>query len=74
MDMVTDNQMNSVPGDGMAWWMKYTIKGASVILATIAFILGVVTCISISFSCIIAGIILVLVYFNFKNFLNKMNF
>jgi hypothetical protein len=29
--------------DGMSWWFKYLIKGASVVLGFIAFILGVVT-------------------------------
>jgi hypothetical protein len=44
--------------DGMSWWVKWLIKGAAVILGFIAFILGVVTVISFSAYCIIAGIIL----------------
>ena len=44
--------------DGVSWWFKWLIKGASVVLGFIAFILGIVTALSISLSCILAGIIL----------------
>ena len=46
--------------DGMTWWFKWLIKGAAVILGFIALLLGVVTAISISATCIIAGLILML--------------
>jgi hypothetical protein len=51
------------PSDGMQWWFKWLIKGAAVILGCIALILGVVTVISISPYCIIAGLILMQVFF-----------
>jgi hypothetical protein len=44
--------------DGVAWWLKYLIKGAAVFLGLMASVLGVVTAISISLSCIIGGILL----------------
>ena len=46
------------PVDDMAWWLKWLIKGASVFLGFMAMVLGVVTAISISLSCIIGGAIL----------------
>jgi len=54
-------QQQQPASDGMSWWFKYLIKGAAVVLGCIAFILGIVTAISISPLCIIAGIILMLV-------------
>ena len=36
-------QQQQTSSDGMSWWFKYLIKGASVVLGFIAFILGVVT-------------------------------
>jgi len=51
-------QQQPAGDDGMSWWFKYLIKGAAVVLGFIAFILGIVTAISISPLCIIAGIIL----------------
>jgi hypothetical protein len=45
--------------DGMAWWLKWLIKGASVFLGFMAIVLGIVTALSISLSCIIGGVILV---------------
>jgi hypothetical protein len=44
--------------DGQAWWFKWLIKSAAVILGFVAFVLGLVTAISISPFCIIAGLIL----------------
>jgi Flp pilus assembly protein TadB len=67
MDPFADGSNNSQnfqqnPQDGMAWWLKYLIKGAAVFLGFMALILGVVTAISISFSCIIGGILLMYVF------------
>lgn len=47
------------PTDGMAWWLKWLIKGAAVFFGFMAVILGIVTAISISLKCIIGGAILV---------------
>lgn len=44
--------------DGMVWWFKWLIKGASVVLGFLAVVLGIVTALSISLKCIIGGIIL----------------
>ena len=44
--------------DGQAWWFKWLIKSAAVVLGFIAFILGLVTAISLTFRCIIGGAIL----------------
>ena len=52
------NEQTQSSNDGTTWWFKYLIKGAAVFLGFIAFILGVVTVISISLYCIIAGLIL----------------
>jgi hypothetical protein len=46
------------PTDGTTWWFKWLIKGSAVIMGIIAIILGLVTAISISGSCMIAGLIL----------------
>jgi len=48
-----------VPTDGMSWWFRWIIKGSAVLLGAIGIILGVVTAISITFSCILAGSILI---------------
>ena len=47
------------PQDDMVWWLKWLIKGASVFLGFMAVVLGIVTTISISLKCMIAGIILI---------------
>ena len=44
--------------DGEAWWFKWLIKSAAVILGFLAFVLGLVTAISISPFCMLAGVIL----------------
>lgn len=44
--------------DGMSFWFKWLIKGSAVILGGVGMLLGVITALSISLSCIIAGIIL----------------
>jgi hypothetical protein len=51
-------QSNQQPADGMSWWFKWLIKGAAVVLGFIALILGIVTAISISFYCMISGLLL----------------
>ncbi len=51
-------QQQNASGDGEAWWFKWLIKSASVILGFIAFILGLLTAISFSPFCVIAGLIL----------------
>ncbi|RNA39909.1 calcium channel flower isoform X1 [Brachionus plicatilis] len=43
----------------MSWWFKWLIKGSSVILGFLALVLGIVTTISFSASCLIAGILLI---------------
>lgn len=49
-------QQNNQSGE--SWWFKWLIKSAAVILGFIAFLLGLVTAISISLYCILAGFIL----------------
>jgi hypothetical protein len=44
--------------DGTSWWFKWLIKGAAVLMGFIAIILGIVTAISFSGSCMAAGLIL----------------
>lgn len=44
--------------DEMSWWFKWLIKGSSVVLGFLALVLGIVTTISLSASCMIAGILL----------------
>lgn len=51
-------QQTSSSGDGEAWWFKWLIKSAAVVLGVIAFVLGLVTAISFSAFCILAGVIL----------------
>jgi hypothetical protein len=64
-------QQQQPANDGMSWWFKYLIKGAAVVLGFIAFILGIVTAISISPLCIIAGIILMFaLFFTQRLFIN----
>ena len=53
-----DPNFQPAPEDNMVWWMKWAIKGASVFLGFMALVLGIVTTISISLSCIIGGLIL----------------
>ncbi|CAF0786486.1 unnamed protein product [Brachionus calyciflorus] len=45
--------------DDMVWWFKWLIKGSAVVLGFLALVLGIVTTISLSASCMIAGIILI---------------
>jgi hypothetical protein len=52
-------QQQSMPAsDGMSWWFKWLIKGSSVILGSIALLLGVISTISLSAGCIIGGLVL----------------
>jgi len=55
---VYQQQNQAAPGDGEAWWFKWLIKSAAVILGFIAFILGLLTAINFSPLCIISGLIL----------------
>lgn len=51
-------QQGGNPNDGMSFWFKWLIKGSAVVLGLIGILLGIVTAFSISFTCIIAGVIL----------------
>lgn len=48
----------SSAADGVSWWFKWLIKIISVVLGLLGLILGILTAISTSLKCIIAGIIL----------------
>ena len=52
--------------DGVAWWFKWLVKIAAVVLGALAFILGIVTVLSISVGCIVGGILLMYIFFEFK--------
>ena len=45
-------------GDGVSWWFKWLIKIVSVVLGVLGLVLGILTAVSTSLKCIIAGIIL----------------
>jgi hypothetical protein len=59
MDPFQQQQQQSMPAqDGMSFWFKWLIKGSSVILGSIALLLGVISTISLSAGCIIGGLVL----------------
>lgn len=51
-------QQSQPQQDEMSWWFKWLIKGSSVILGILGLVLGIVTTISLSAFCMLAGIIL----------------
>jgi hypothetical protein len=52
------DQQSQPNQDGMSFWFKWLIKGSAVILGFIGIILGIVTTLSFSFTCMLGGIIL----------------
>ena len=55
---ISAQQQQQPQQDGMVWWFKWLIKGSSVVLGVLALVLGIVTTISLSASCLIGGIVL----------------
>lgn len=59
MDPFAGDINQQQPQDGMAWWFKWLIKGAAVVLGCLGLIMGVLTTLSISLACMLAGILLI---------------
>ena len=57
-------------GDEMSWWFKWLIKIVAVVFGVIGLALGFMTAISLSGSCILAGVILWYRTFSFLFFFN----